>query len=189
MKNIILTLLLASASSFSAQIIIGDAAGTAAIKTSVLIEFAADQNKGIVLPYVRTMPVSPSAGTILLDASIPTAARVKLYNANTSSGTNGWLDLSGQSANVTSVLTAQPTAADAPETLESRTIIGDVISPANGVLVLESTTKAMVLPTVADVQDVMSPSPGMMVYVNKAGSKRLAVYNGAMWSFWRGDFH
>ncbi|WP_228462971.1 hypothetical protein [Chryseobacterium caseinilyticum] len=183
-----MTLFLAGVSTFNAQIIIGDAKGTATVKTSVLLEFAADENKGIILPYVRFLPQSPAEGTILLDASTSTAVRVKVYNANTSFGTNGWLDLSGQSANISDAMTAQPTFANAPETSAAKAIIGDVTSLANGVLILESTTKAMVLPIVADVQDVLSPSPGMMVYVNKAGSKRLAVYNGSVWSFWRGDF-
>ncbi|MGS0749093.1 hypothetical protein [Halpernia sp. GG3] len=50
---------------------------------------------------------------------------------------------------------------------------------------LESSNLAMVLPTVSDVANIPSPSPGMMVYVNKSGSKRLAVYNGKKWSFWQ----
>lgn len=187
MKKIISTILLGSVLILNAQIIIGDAIGTATAKTSVLLEFAANQNKGIILPYVRVLPVSPAEGTILLDASTSTAARVKVYNANATAGANGWLDLSGQNANVTTALSAQPTIAVAPEDAGSKSIIGGVASSADGVLVLESTTKAMVLPVVADVQNIPSPSPGMMVYVNKAGGKRLAVYNGSVWSFWRGE--
>ena len=56
---------------------------------------------------------------------------------------------------------------------------------ADGVLVLESATQAMLLPIVSDVNNIPNPSPGMMVFVNKAGAKRLAVYNGAKWSFWK----
>ena len=106
---------------------------------------------------------------------------MKYYN-----GTS-WIDLSGQDPNLTNpdVMTAQPTIALAPETSASKAIIGATTSSADGVLVLESTTKAMVLPTVADVQNIPSPSPGMMVYVNKTGVKRLAVFNGTKWSFWK----
>lgn len=192
MKKIIATILLGSISLINAQVIIGNATGTAAIKTSVLLEFAANQNKGLVLPYVRTLPTAAPTrveGTILLDASTPTAARVKYYNANTTPGTNGWVDLSGQNANLSStginVMASQPTAVQAPEISGSKAIIGARTSDADGVLVLESTTKAMVLPTVTDVQLIPSPSPGMIVYVNKAGAKRLAVYNGSKWSFWK----
>ena len=176
----------------NAQVIIGNATGTAAIKTSVLLEFAANQNKGLVLPYVRTLPTAAPTrveGTILLDASTPTAARVKYYNANTTPGTNGWVDLSGQDANLNSTTILANFATEQPatitETATSKAIIGSRTTAADGVLVLESTTKAMVLPIVADVQLIPSPSPGMIVYVNKAGAKRLAVYNGSKWSFWK----
>lgn len=186
-KIFIIAFITLSISSFS-QVIIGDATGTATTKTSVLLEFAAGQNKGLILPYVRTLPTAAPKmveGTIVLDASVPTAARVKYYNANTTAGTNGWVDLSGQNADITLALAQQPTVAQAPEIADSKAIIGATTSSADGVLVLESTTKAMVLPTVTDVQSIPSPSPGMMVYVNKTGAKRLAVFNGSKWSFWK----
>ena len=177
MKKIIATLFLGSITLVNAQVIIGDAVGTAAVKTSVLLEFAAGQNKGFILPYVRTIPASPAEGTLILDASSPTAARVKYYNGS-------WVDLSGQDGNVTTALAQQPTAIQAPETTVSKAIIGAATSSADGVLVLESTTKAMVLPIVSDVNNIPSPSAGMMVYVNKAGAKRLAVFNGKHWVYW-----
>ena len=43
----------------------------------------------------------------------------------------------------------------------------------------------MVLPIVNSIDNIVNPSPGMMVYVNKAGAKRLAVFNGSKWSFWK----
>lgn len=180
MKNIYAAALIATMSLANAQVIIGDNVGTAPAgqKTSVLLEFAAGQNKGIILPYVRTLPASPSVGTIVLDASTPAAARVKMYNG-------AWIDLSGQDGNITTILATQPTAAQAPELATAKSIIGARTSAADGVLVLESTTKAMVLPTVANVQNIPNPAPGMMVYVNTAGFKRLAVFNGTRWSYWK----
>ncbi|NIF06590.1 hypothetical protein F3J23_14165 [Chryseobacterium sp. Tr-659] len=178
MKKIILTICIGTAAMSNAQIILGDAVGTSPVKTSVLLEFPANQNKGIILPYARTLPLTPAEGTILLDSVDPTKARVKYYNGT-------WVDLSGQDANITSAIAAQPTALQAPELPAAKVIIGAQTSTANGVLVLESTTKSMVLPIVADVQNIPSPSPGMMVYVNKAGAKRLAVFNGSKWSFWK----
>ena len=175
MKKIIATIFLGSMAFANAQVIIGDAVGTAPVKTSVLLEFALGQNKGLILPYVRTMPATPTEGTILLDASTATTARVKYYNGT-------WQDLSGQDANITTVLSTQP--AGITEATTSKAIIGAATSSADGVLVLESTTKAMVLPIVSDVNNIPSPSAGMMVYVNKPGAKRLAVYNGSKWSFW-----
>lgn len=183
MKNIFVIILLAMMSAAHAQVIIGDATGTTANKTSVLLEFAAG-NKGIIVPYVRTLPTLNAlvGGAIVLDATTPTLARMKFYNGTT------WIDLSGQDGNLVSpvdYLTIQPDATVAPETAASKTIIGAQTSSADGVLVLESNTKAMVLPTVMDVQNIPSPSPGMMVYVNKTGAKRLAVFNGSKWSFWK----
>ena len=162
------------------QVIIGDNIGTAPAtnKTSVLLEFANTNNKGIVLPYVRTKAAAPTEGSIILDASTLNDARVKFFNGT-------WQDLSGQGADVTTILSSQPTSAQTPESADSKTIIGaNSTAVTDGVLVLESATKAMVLPTVSDVNNIPSPSPGMMVFVNKAGAKRLAVFNGSKWSFW-----
>ena len=205
MKKLLSILTLAIISGINAQVIIGDAVGTAANKTSVLLEFAAGQKKGIIVPYARTLPTGSGlvGGTILLDATDATHARVKFYNENPTPGTQGWSDLSGATnfANVTTTLADQPTIVDAPELAASKAIIGGTSSTADGVLVLESDTKAMVLPIVGTVVvtrtagngdsyqettvDVPNPSPGMMVYVNTPGFKRLAVYNGSKWSFWK----
>ena len=165
----------------SAQVIIGDAVGTApaAQKTFVLLEFANTNNKGIILPYVRTKSTAPTEGSIILDASNPADARVKYYNGN-------WVDLSGQDGNLGTLLNSQPTEVQVPETAGAKSIIGAATTPVNdGVLVLESATKAMVLPQVDDVNNIPSPSPGMMVFVRKEGSERLAVFNGSTWSFWK----
>lgn len=182
MKKIFITLTIGLATAAYSQVIIGDNVGTAIDKTSVLLEFS-KENKGIALPTVRTKPTSPVGGTLILDASTSTTtARVKYYNGVTG---DGWVDLSGADGDVTTFLNNQPTTAQAPETADSKTIIGANTSTADGVLVLESTNKAMVLPQVTDVNDIPSPTAGMMVFVNKTGAKRLAVFNGSVWSFWK----
>ena len=182
MKKLISTLLFVGFTMVNAQVIIGDALGSATTKTSVLLEFAAGENKGIIVPYVRTLPTANlvNQGTILLDASTASAARMKFSNGSS------WVDLSGQDANITTTLTSQPPTS-ALET-SAKSIIGARTSNADGVLILESTTKAMVLPLVDKVSDIASPSPGMMVYVkgvNPSFNKRLAVYNGNKWSYWK----
>ena len=189
MKKILTMILLGSITIFNAQVIMGDALGTAAVKTSVLLEFAANQNKGIIVPYVRTLPTGAAevGGSIILDASTATDAKMKFYN-----GTS-WVDLSGQGADLSStglnVMASQPTTALPPETAAgSKVIIGAAASAADGILVLESSDKAMVLPIVTDVQLIPKPSPGMMVYVSGVTpdfKKRLAVFNGSKWSFWK----
>lgn len=178
MKKTIIALFTGITTLSYAQIIVGDAVGTTSVKTSVLLDFAPNQNKGLILPYVRTLPTAPTEGTLVLDASDATKARIKYYNGT-------WIDLSGQDANITNTLATQPTTAQVAETAGEKVILGAQSSTANGVLVLESTTKSMVLPIVQDVQNIPSPAPGMMVYVNKAGAKRLAVFNGSKWSYWK----
>lgn len=177
MKKIYSTICLVIASFCFSQVIIGDDIGTANDKTSVLLEFA-NQNKGIILPYNRTLPSGSglAEGTILLDASDSANAKVKYYNGT-------WQDLSsGNGANVSSYLSIQPS------TIEGTTkgaIIGAPTSSANGVLILESVSKAMVLPMVESTDNILDPAPGMLVYINKTGAKRLAVFNGSKWTFWK----
>ncbi len=162
-----------------AQVGIGKNAEVKETETSVLLKFGDENNKGIILPYVTTLPESATPGTILLDASDPAKARVKYNNG---SETSPWTDLSGMDGNVTEELKTQPATT---EEASSKVIIGANTSSADGVLVLESASKAMILPIVTDVQNIPSPSPGMMVYVKgDNGNKRLAVYNGTVWSFW-----
>lgn len=181
MKNIFSIFLLAITSTVFSQVIIGNTTGTATNKAAVLLDFAAGQNKGIILPYVQTLPSGPGLveGTIVLDATNPLKAKVLYYN-----GTPTWFDLSSRNtADISSKLIIQPTTIK--EDVTARAIIGAKTSEADGVLVLESSTKAMVLPMVEKTADVKDPAPGMMVYVNKAGGKRLAVFNGANWTFWK----
>ena len=195
MKNILIIIATAVSSMAYSQVIIGDAVGTVPTgqKTSVLLEFAkastADDKsgKGIILPYVRTLPTSGAArteGTILLDATDPTNATVKFYNGGTRN--DGWHYLNAnKTASIgTSYLAAQPTETQVTEGANAKTIIGATSSAADGVLVLESSDKAMVLPMVNSVNEINQAAAGMMVYVNKAGAKRLAVFNGKHWVYW-----
>ncbi|MDO5615788.1 MAG: hypothetical protein Q4G16_06335 [Cruoricaptor ignavus] len=197
MKHKILSALflgLFSSTVFS-QVIIGDAAGTATDKTSVLLEFANTNNKGIALPAVRTLPTNPTPGTLLLDASTPTDARVKYYNGE-------WIDLTGENiryyidiqpkADITSFLADQPTGI----TEKGGVIIGSHTSDADGVLVLESKDKAMVLPIVVDYSFIQNPTPGMMALQTYETVKeiyhdlpeyRLIIFNGKTWTFWEAD--
>lgn len=175
MKNIIIPILALLSTSLSAQVIVGDEVGTAKDKTSVLLEFSKQENRGIILPYNTQLPTHPSEGTIIVDATNPIEAKVKYYNG-------GWVDLSQDTGDLTSVLANQPS--EPSKVSQVATIIGADTSSANGILVLESTDKAMVLPTVSSTDEVLNPAPGMMVYVSNAKNKLLAVFNGANWSFW-----
>ncbi len=176
MRKILLSFLLGVSSLMFSQIIIGDGLGTTTTKTSVLLEFSKAEKRGIILPYVKSLPVNPSEGTILLDASISTSAKIKYYKGE-------WVDLTNDQDrypfDITTILAQQPAV---EERADAKTIIGAATTSADGVLVLESTDKTMVLPTVVNIDDIVNPSPGMMVYVSS--TKVLALYNGAKWSFW-----
>lgn len=134
-----------------------------------LLDFPTGTTKGIILPAVEALPTSPANGTFLLDK---TDQKIKMYQ-------NGsWVDLSG----------AGSTAAIVPYsgTVDNgkKTIIGSRTTAADGVLVLESPNKALVLPRVANPQlSVKSPYPGMMCY--DTVSKSLAVFDGKLWNFWK----
>ncbi|MBO6185316.1 MAG: hypothetical protein J6O88_11625 [Chryseobacterium sp.] len=175
MKKIIISLCLMISGVAFSQVIIGNDIGTATDKTSVLLEFANTNDRGIVLPYLRTIPVAPTEGTIILDATDSTRAKIKYYNGT-------WKDLSsGNEADISTVLTKQPTVT---ENNTVGTIIGsDQTSATGGALVLESSNKAMILPQVTSTDVVINPAPGMMVYI-KGTNKRLAVFNGSKWTFW-----
>ncbi|MDY3350908.1 hypothetical protein PG357_02795 [Riemerella anatipestifer] len=177
MKNIIaIFCLLVSVKSLS-QVIIGGEIGTYTTDTeSILLQFSSNENRGIVVPYVRELPSSPVEGTIVLDVQNPEKARMKYFNGS-------WIDLSQQDGNVTSSLLYQPVGVG--DESDSKVIIGDPNTSADGVLVLESQSKAMVLPIVNDFKNIINPAPGMMVFINKSGAKRLAVFNGTKWSFWK----
>lgn len=175
-KTILITTLLMFSSYAFSQMIIGDEIGSTTNKTSVLLDFAVGQNKGIILPAVTELPVGSGLveGTILLDASEPTKAKVAYYNG-------GWVDLSsGNEADISDFIESQPNS----DEVSKGVIIGADSSSADGVLILESTDKAMILPMVESTDDISNPAPGMMVYINNTGAKRLAVFNGSKWTFW-----
>jgi hypothetical protein len=191
MKNLFLAISLAFYNFSFSQVIFGNTTGTvpAGQKNSVLLEFATGQNKGIILPYVRTVPSGSGLveGTLILDATDATKAKIKYYNGVTSAESpDGWMDLSnGNTADITTAMGIQPTSAVVTEESAAKVIIGTDTTSAEGVLVLESDTKAMVLPMVNSTDDVPDPAPGMLVYINKSGAKRLALFNGGGWTFWK----
>ena len=195
MKRIILLLSLFLSKLVFSQVIIGGASGSTPNdkKAAVLLEFENGLNKGIILPYVRTLPsgIGLEGGTMLLDSTDPTKARVKYYApGNPNADTNGWVNLSQKSeANLilpTDYMQIQPTSIGVHAVLEDLNggvIIGSETSNAKGVLILESTTRSLILPKVSSTDLIKNPAPGMVVYLNGV-NKRFAVFNGAKWTFW-----
>ena len=175
MKNTILISFLCLSVLGFGQVAIGK---TEVSNNSVSLEFG-NQNRGIVLPWVTdTGGVAGVVnGTMVFDHN---DKKVKVKYAS------GWKDLSGTSGTTVDPVTnvdgfiIQNTA---DENTNAKVAIGTLTSTP-GILVLEDSDKAMILPRVADPhQNIMNPAPGMMVY--DTTKKLLAVFNGTVWSYWR----
>lgn len=147
-----------------AQVAIGKESVT---NTSVLLEFG-DEAKGIILPAVDEAS-DAADGTFVLDN---TTKSVRIKEGGS------WTDLTAQGE-----ADANPYSNDGTDVGEG-VIIGAENSSKPGVLVLESTTMAMVLPNVRNPHlNVLSPVAGTIVY--DTASSMLAVYDGHNWSFWK----
>lgn len=176
--RILLTLSLALTTIFTqAQVAIGKPAVT---NNSVSLEFGNDQNRGMILPWVTDANTLTSSanGTMVYDIA---TLKVKVKYAA------GWKDLSvdttGKTTDPVSGINGITIQTDASEAADAKVSIGTP-SSTPGILVLEDSNKAMILPKVANPQtDIINPSPGMMVY--DTTKKVLAVFNGTVWSFWK----
>jgi hypothetical protein len=186
-KTAIILSVFLSISTFS-QVRIGAVNSVSNISnTSVLLEFGTDGDKGIILPYVETVPTGANnakGGTIIFDVSSNSEYKVKVKNENA-----GWKDLSqisGYSQAVESVVKV-PQALPLADQTNGKAIIGDSNSTTDGVLVLDSPDKAMVLPIVSNYAAIINPSPGMMAFLQglTAADHRLIIFNGQKWTFWK----
>ena len=137
--------------------------------TSSVLDFATGTTKGIILPAVETLPSSPANGTFLFDKN---DAKIKMYQ-------NGaWVNLSG-TGSTAGLVPYSGTVDNAKQT-----VMGSRTTGADGVLVLEATNKALVLPKVASPHlNVKSPYAGMMCYDTVTNS--LAVFDGTLWNYWK----
>lgn len=150
------------------------AVGKQSVDGAAILDFASNTTNGIILPVVRTMPtgVGASDGTLLINA-------VNLSAAKAQARVNGaWIDISDDVRNL-SYLSLNTSAEQG-----TVAIMGASTSSALGVLVLESTNKALVLPKVSNAEtEIKSPVAGTMVY--DLWSKSLAIFDGAKWNFWK----
>lgn len=137
---------------------------------SGILDFPAGTTKGIILPRVLNNEnmTNTESGTLVFDLA---TSKVKYFNGI-------WVDLSDKAGTNPENLNPGNDIAD------NRVIIGAASSSANGVLVLESTNKALILPKVENpVDNVKSPEAGMICYDPTA--KLICVYNGSEWFFWK----
>ncbi|MCY1660196.1 hypothetical protein [Chryseobacterium sp. SL1] len=166
MKKIIITSIFLLTIGLKAQVAIGK---TTTTNSSCLLEFGT-ASRGILLPTVSdatTANVS-DAGTILFDGNTGAvrfyAGTTPSWSAPIGSGTTGGV-LSGADGNTQGV------------------IIGSSTSVTKGILILESSFKAMVLPMVSQPAARFSAPPkGLMVFDTSVN--QVAVYNGVKWTYY-----
>jgi len=151
-------------------------------KGNTATEAPADQNttndKGIILPAVANSPSytavapatdNPNNGTFLFDKTLK---MVRMFENGT------WVNLSDSAGDDVKVLS------NSSDEKGSGVIIGANTTDAEGVLVLESSDKAMILPHIKNPHTtVKSPYPGMMCY--DTASNSLAVFDGVRWNYWK----
>lgn len=134
--------------------------------------------RGIILPAVDSSPSytvvnpttnNPNNGTFIFDK---TTKMVRMFE-------NGsWINLSDAAGDATSILS------NTSNETGKGVIIGADTTPAKGILVLESSNKAIILPHVKNPHtSVKSPYPGMMCYDTVSNS--LAVFDGSRWNYWK----
>lgn len=167
MNKILISITLFTMVLGKAQVTIGK---TSVTNPSVSLEFADTENRGLVLPYVESSGGITQNGTIIYDT---TDKKVKYLKSGS------WFDLSVDPTGNVDLSIQTPRT----EKTSAKVSMGTPTS-TDGILVLEDSNKAMILPKVASPHlNVINPGAGMLVYDTTA--RQLAVYNGTVWSFWK----
>lgn len=164
MKKILIICTLAICFNASAQV----AVGKKTIDGSGILDFAQDSGKVIVLPIVDTLPNNPTFGILVGRKSDSTI----VFKNDTS-----WIAFSPKGKLPTDNMNTTGTEKSLS------TIIGSKNSSAQGVLVLESTNKALILPKSNDIHLISNPRFGSIAY-DKV-KKSMAIYNGKKWTYWK----
>lgn len=158
---------------FGQQVIIGTKQQFSS--TSSILEFPDNDTRGMVLPKVNGTLVTNAVGGTLIYDSVDKKIKYSTGGAN-------WVDLS---INEGQVNTSDQD--NLKEVAGARALIGnDPSVSVEGVLVLDSTSKAMVLPRVESPHlKMLSPATGTIVYDTK--SNMICVFNGKEWAFWASE--
>ncbi|MGV0924683.1 hypothetical protein [Empedobacter tilapiae] len=176
MKKTLLVILIFFTTNIYAQVSIGKNI----VDGNGILDFGTD-NKGILLPVVNvSSSTSYENGTILMDF---TDMKLKVMQ------NSAWLELSDsgslleQKDESNNTITTNRIMNTSQEDGEG-VVIGAETSSAKGVLVLEATDKALILPKVNKPhENILSPAAGTIVYDTE--SKSLAVFDGIVWSYWK----
>ncbi|WP_228720144.1 hypothetical protein [Chryseobacterium panacisoli] len=167
-RNISIAAALIVSNSFFAQIAIGKQTVDG---SSTILDFdnVPGNTKGLILPSTSGLPNGTLVnGTFIFDI---TDNKVKVYENDT------WKSLS-DAGNSSAVMVNNFAESG------KGVIMGEAVTTADGVLVLESQDKAMILPKIAVPHlNVKNPYPGMICY--DTTSKTLAIFDGSVWNYWK----
>ena len=168
MKKIIITSVLTFAfHSLSSQIAIGKQTVSS---NSVSLEFGSE-NRGLILPWVTSQNNVTCAvpGTLIFDTS---DKKIKVKLANT------WFSLNSLTSGVVNT-SLQDGETERPA---AKVSIGTP-SAVPGILVLEDSNKAMILPKLASPHlNIINPESGTIAF--DTVKQQLSIFNGTDWEFW-----
>lgn len=183
MKSQLIILSLTICNLAFSQVVIGEP-NAAPSSSSALLEFSPNDGtakKGIILPIVKLtdMNTTVADGTFAMDYD---SKIIKVYQDGQ------WIDLTDEGAfdeqldGTTPISTAAQI--NTSDDVGDGVIIGNTASTAEGVLVLEATDKALILPKVYKPElNIKSPVAGTMCY--DTASDSLAIFDGKVWSYWK----
>ena len=164
MKKILFAGVLTICLNASAQI----AVGKKSIDGSGILDFAQDSGKVIVLPIVDTLPNNPMFGILVGRKSDSTI----VFRNDTA-----WIAFSPKG----NLPSDYMNTSGVEKSLS--TIVGSRNSSTQGVLVLESIDKALILPKSDDIHLISNPRFGSIAYDKVR--KSMAIYNGKKWTYWK----
>ncbi len=160
----------------NAQVAIGKATVDG---TDTLLDFGADDNKGIVLPWIKTADLdSNTSGTFYYDTTLGKVMCTGLTDV---------IDLSIKGLQVPFDDTTRGYNTYSENAgLTYGTVIGQTTTSKKGVLVIEPAAtdpvKAIILPKVTTYTNVGDPEPGTIVYDDT--KDMVCVFDGEQWAFW-----
>lgn len=152
-----------------------------------ILDFATGTTKGILLPIVTQLPNQPANGTFIMNHDVSDANYLKVMVFEN----NQWKTLSEQGTISTITENGQnlttPYEFNESQNEGEGVVIGENLLQEeipSGVLVLESSNKALILPKVEDPHlHVKSPRAGTILY--DTTTKSLVVFDGNVWNFWQ----
>ncbi len=147
-----------------------------------ILDFQPESDKGISLPKINNTDLNSISvpGTLFFDTA---DSKVKVVSEN-DGASMVFIDLSVKDVDASDMFDLTEHGYNNYKEVDNQkgTVIGTESTAPVGVLVLESSSSAMVLPTVNSYTDIPSPEPGMIAYDKTR--KNFIVYNGDVWTFW-----